>query len=349
MYLTPNPKNRPDSTVREVQAMLNALRNNYHHSWEYLTVDGIYGNNTASAVKKFQEYRGISSQMTPSGPVLGDTTIVYIKDEYKTVPQLKAASGYMKPYKEPYRNTINIGEEFMGFIATFDSFLNAQIDHIKSLRLDNPQSLKAKYYSIATQLDPRLKNLKLNLQKAFNSKGKPRQQFNDLARSNRKRIISDLKKFNIVEKIEKILAEKGISGKIELKTFRGKPAVLQVRGSGILQCFVYKDVIVDLCDFRNYGTEQWKEDLHRDFAKLIDALIVGVVSQFAAELVAAAIAAGAAAVGVTVSAGVIVIIVAIVALLIGLIIGYLMYQHDFSFGELALEGYTEIVGAIKIW
>lgn len=91
MYLVPDPHNKPDSTVREVQSMLNAIRTNYHHSWDYLSVDGIYGKGTANVVKRFQEYRGISSTMSPGGVILGDTTIEYIRQEYNTIPTL---SGY---------------------------------------------------------------------------------------------------------------------------------------------------------------------------------------------------------------------------------------------------------------
>lgn len=92
MYLAPNSRNKPDSTVREVQSMLNAIRTNYHHSWDYLIVDGIYGKDTAKVIKKFQEYRGIVSIMTSDGVILGDTTIEYIRSEYRTIPVLSICS-----------------------------------------------------------------------------------------------------------------------------------------------------------------------------------------------------------------------------------------------------------------
>ncbi|MDE6027835.1 MAG: peptidoglycan-binding protein [Muribaculaceae bacterium] len=347
MYLAPDQNNKPDSTVREVQLMLNAIRSNYHHSWDYLTVDGIYGKDTANVVRDFQVYRGISSQMTSSGPVLGDTTISYIRANYNTVPQLKAVTGNLQSYKEPFWNTVNVGEVFRDFLTTFDGFLNAQLQYIKSLRFDNPQGLKAKYFSITTQFDPQLKNLKSKLQLALDSRGRKRVKYNSSASSSRQHLVRDLKKFNIVEKIEKQLEAKGISGKIELKALKGKPAI-QIKGSGILQILVYKDVICDLCRITEYGSEEWKEDIRRDLSKLIDSLIVGVVSTFIAELIVALGAAAVAATGVTVSAGIIVIIVAIVATIIGLIISYFMYDNDFSFGELAMEGYSQIIAPIKV-
>ncbi len=92
MYLAPDSKNKPDSKVREVQSMLNAIRINYHHTWKHLSEDGIYGKDTANAVKAFQIYRGISYTMTSSGVILGDTTIEYIRKEYNTIPTLSCWS-----------------------------------------------------------------------------------------------------------------------------------------------------------------------------------------------------------------------------------------------------------------
>ncbi len=107
MYLAPDSKNKPDSTVREVQSMLNAIRTNYHHSWDYLSVDGIYGKKTATAVKKFQEYRGISSTMTPNGVILGDTTIDYIRQEYRTIPVLSSYSPKNTAVKQKRSDDVN--------------------------------------------------------------------------------------------------------------------------------------------------------------------------------------------------------------------------------------------------
>lgn len=98
MYLIPDSKNKVDSTVSEVQTKLNAIRMNFHHSWDYLNVDGIYGKNTASVVKKFQEYRGIVSSMTPTGPVLGDTTINYIRQEYERIPVITSLKSPSIPH-----------------------------------------------------------------------------------------------------------------------------------------------------------------------------------------------------------------------------------------------------------
>ena len=183
----------------------------------------------------------------------------------------------------------------------------------------------------------------------MDTRGRTRVRNNHSAKSSRQKLVQELKKFNIVEKIEKQLEAKGISGRIQLNALKGKPTI-QIRGGGILQFFVYKDVVLDLCRINEYGTEKWKADIHKHLVQLMDGLIVGVVSTFVAELIVAIGAAAVAAVaGVTVSAGVIVIIVAIVATILGLIISYFMYENDFSFGELAMEGYNQIIAPIKIY
>jgi len=80
MYLTPDKNNKKDSTVVEVQRMLNVIRTKYNMSWPYLNDDGIYGHNTASVVLEFQKKHGLSSVMSKDGPILGDTTITYIRE-----------------------------------------------------------------------------------------------------------------------------------------------------------------------------------------------------------------------------------------------------------------------------
>lgn len=94
MYYTANKTNKQDETVREMQNKLNAIRTQFHHNWDYLTPDGYYGPKTAAAVRKFQEYRGIR----PASGILGDTTARYIREEYNSIPQWRAApSARLKP------------------------------------------------------------------------------------------------------------------------------------------------------------------------------------------------------------------------------------------------------------
>lgn len=82
MYLTPDNRNKKDSTVLEVQRMLNVIRTKYNQSWAILDDDGVYGILSASVVLEFQKQHGLSSIMSKNGPVLGDTTISKIRDCY---------------------------------------------------------------------------------------------------------------------------------------------------------------------------------------------------------------------------------------------------------------------------
>ena len=91
MYLEPSRDNKRSTEVAEVQRMLNSVRINFHHSWNYLSEDGIYWKETAAVVRQFQIYRGISSQMSKDGPILGDTTIMALKDYYSQIPIIKNA------------------------------------------------------------------------------------------------------------------------------------------------------------------------------------------------------------------------------------------------------------------
>ncbi len=97
MYLAPSNDNRRDPEVQEVQRMLNSIRVNFHHCWDYLSEDGIYGIKTANVVRQFQIYRGISSQMVDYCPILGDTTIAAIREYYRKVPIITNASISSQP------------------------------------------------------------------------------------------------------------------------------------------------------------------------------------------------------------------------------------------------------------
>lgn len=109
MYLKPDNNNKPDSLVQEVQSMLNMIRTSYHHNWDYLTPDGRYGELSAIVVRRFQQYKGILSEMTPKGPVLGDTTINFIRQEFNSIPRISSASSdfVQRQYKTERSNRVN--------------------------------------------------------------------------------------------------------------------------------------------------------------------------------------------------------------------------------------------------
>lgn len=347
MYLAPSNDNRRDPEVQEVQRMLNSIRVNFHHCWDYLSEDGIYGIKTANVVRQFQIYRGISSQMVDYCPILGDTTIAAIREYYRCVPQISAATN-IRPYNAPQKikplDIIdNIATQVIGCIGIFDEFLKREISYVDSLRTSNTNALKQRFYSFATRMDPSMRKLKEHLGKLNNIQTKPWESPSHTkgAKRNRKNLVKELKNFDIVSKIEKFLESKGFSGKIEL----GKGKSIKVKAGGILAVWNYKDLILDVCKISDWGTEKWNADVKKHFFELLDGFIIGYASTVIAELV---VGITLAVVGVTISSGWIVVIIAIAALLISLLFSYIMSTEEVSFSQMALEGYSEIISLVKL-
>ena len=72
-------KIRYNSVVQEFQRKLNTIRNNYHFTWDNLSVDGFYGSKTAAAiVRLFQKAFVVS----PIDGILGPTTMLAIDNIY---------------------------------------------------------------------------------------------------------------------------------------------------------------------------------------------------------------------------------------------------------------------------
>jgi len=349
MYLEPNSNNKRHSEVAEVQRMLNSIRVNFHHSWDYLSEDGIYGKQTANVVRQFQIYKGISSQMTKDGPVLGDTTILYIKEMYQHVPQICSISPYTKIYNahqkiSPIDIAKNITDGVISCIQTFDEFLKREISYTNSLRASNPNAMQQRFYSFATKMDPTMQKLKKHLSAYFDKDDFLNKSYhNKNAKKNRQNLVKELKKFDIVAKIERFLESKGFSGKIEIGGSKSKNTI-KIKGGGILAIWSYKDLILDICKFSEWGTEKWSADLKKHFYEVLDGLIIGYASTVIAELI---VGVTAAAVGVTISAGWIVAIIAIAALLISILFSFLMSEADVSFSQKAFEGYSEIISLVK--
>lgn len=344
MYLSPSPSNKKDCYVAEIQRMLNSIRIKFHHDWDYLTEDGIYWRKTANVVRQFQIYVGISSQMTPNGPILGDTTINSIRNYYNIELQISAESAQtLKQQKPRFLNENVVRDAFISLLQTFESFLKGQIDYARSLRIDNPNCFRSHYFSLASQSDKNLKNLKEKLQSSFNSRGAERTKNNHSARSSRKKLIQDLQKYNIFDKVDdavkRFLSSKGIPTSFQLSFLKNKPS-LTIKGGRILQFINYKDVVWDLCQFTEYGKEEWKADFKKDLLNLLDGLIVGIIGGIFAELI---VAAGVAIAGVTISAGAIAILVAILATILCVGISWAMNKCDFSFAEILNDAYDAFI------
>lgn len=168
MYLAPDPNNKPDITVRDVQSMLNAIRICYHHSWDYLSEDGRYGKKTAGVVNAFHIWRNISSQTTTDGVILGDYSIKKIKECYKTIPFNSLVSTTESIINKPIRkNAIkdttvgayNVGktlsktwidsyensDKFAKFLHDTEELLTRQSDNLKRRIKKLPNKARARH------------------------------------------------------------------------------------------------------------------------------------------------------------------------------------------------------------
>lgn len=353
MYLYPSSDNKSNSEVAEVQRMLNSIRVNFHHDWEYLMEDGIYGKRTAHVVRQFQIYRGISSQMTVDGPILGNTTVQYIREAYQNVPRI-ASAAYSTPYKvsqkvNPLQVLEEITDQIMGCIGTFDDFLKREIFYTKSLRASNSNALKQRFYSFATRMDPMMIRLKKHLVALNDKNTRPWDSHRHTKRAQKNRIdlVKELKEFDIVSKIEMkiemFLKSKGLSDKIKIGNSKSKETI-KIKCGGILTAWNYRHLIIDLCSITEWGTEKWNADIQKHFYEVLDGYIIGYASTVIAELI---VGATVAAVGATISVGWIVAIIAIAALLISLLFSFFMSDADVSFSQKAIEGYSGIISLVK--
>lgn len=370
---SPSSKSKADSTVREIQAMLNRIRTQYHLNWEYLSEDGIYGPKTAQAVKVYQIYRGI----TPASGVLGPTTIDYIADSYKRIPVITAQSSSLKPYYDTQGLAdksflVKAIDAIGAFLSNTNDFVKGEIRYVNSLGRLDAGALKNRYVAFATRFDPKMKELKqllgkntvandtiaknmalakqpgfgakssvaeLNIRAAQRAVSKSKQAIRINTRQAQRAsldLIGELKKFDVLSKIEKFLASKGITGRIELSALKSKPGIT-IKGGGLLVLLNLKDLIYDLCQVDEWGTEAWKAKIVKHFFEFLDDIVVGFASFVLAQLIVGAV------VGASISAGWIAVIVAIVAILIAALITYFMDEAEVSFSETALEGYKSIV------
>ena len=158
-------------------------------------------------------------------------------------------------------------------------------------------------------------------------------------------ILAEIKKYDFVSKVDRYLKKMGITGEIRLDrlgtAFKGKSFKVSAGGTAML-IFSLKDVLWDLVQIKEWGTEQWWQDLKKDLYDFFDGLVMAFAAAVIAQIVAAVIAGIAAALGFTISAGWIVVIVAALAIIIASIFMYLLQEADISFTETALQGYQEL-------
>lgn len=351
MYLSPSPYNRPDETVREIQNKLNSIRLSFHHSWDYLTTDGIYGKNSAAAVKAFQQYKGIMSQGTPQGPILGDTTIEYIRQEYRRIPVMSSASPttvvYTPPAQDPKFGFNEFFDACMTIIGNFDSFLKNELEYIRSMTTNNPKALTQRYKSMATRLDPRMKEIKELLNKKF----KTRKQTHKNAikiQGERINLITELEKFDLVGKIEKKVASMGITKNMKMNS--PKNANVKLKGGGVFVLWSFKDLIMDVVKVDQWGTETWKAEVRTHFMEFLDGFLIGIAANLIAELIMAGVAAGVAALGFSMPVWLIIALIAILGCLIAMMFQFFLDDHNISFSEMLMDlTNKKVVPAMAKW
>lgn len=371
---TVNCNKTSDPVVKEYQAKLNTLRGRLHQSWEYLNEDGYYGLRTGEAIKQFKIFRGI----TPVSTIMGPTTMMYIDQELNSFPQLIADTPTIKKSESKFMENLtdkfpvlNVTNQIETVISALDSFVKNEIriaTHHGSAASGN---LFFRYKAFATSQSSNCKKL----EKIFLEQDKTKAKMDSVENQARKRgpyqraaqrtysynqqrnnilkkdqaveinnLIKELKKFDIVTKLENFLESKGITGKIELKQLKGKSG-FKIKGGGILTVLSLKDLIYDIARFDQWGTEEWCKTISRDFFSFLDGIILGYAAMVISELIVGAVVAVA---GLTISAGWIVAIVAVVAVAIAALLTWILNMNEISFSEKACEGYMMIIDTIKM-
>ncbi len=161
-----------------------------------------------------------------------------------------------------------------------------------------------------------------------------------------KTIVNKLEKLNLKKRADSILGKMGLVGEIKierLEKFKIPSGTVKVSVGTFFKVWTFKDIIVDLVSYKEWGTEVWKQRIIQHIYDLLDGFVIGYASTVLAQMIVLAGAGLLAAAGVTISASVIAIIVASVAVLIGMGIGFLLSEAEVSFTEYAVEGYKTIM------
>lgn len=375
-----NPKF--DLTVQSIQMKLNAINIQVHGNWPYLQTDGLFGEKTKQAVKAFQVYRNITPV---SGEVGDTTLhyinesynhvpqISSLRSDTKTYYDTKGISD-----KYPI---VKMGDFLKDVIEGLDDFTKKEMANVIKMGNQSPQALQARFNSFATRFNPQMRRLKSLCQKCIDNQNvintnketartrvdsvrtyQEKQQIRNSQRviSNAQsalkidktqaknisfNIVDELKKFDLMSKIDAFLRSKGLSGEIKLdllKKFKLQPQEIKINAGTYFKIWAYKDIIADVIAYKEWGTEEWKHKFVKHIYDLLDGIIIGYASAVLAELAVGAIASTAAAVGLTISVGWIAGLVVIVTLAIALLIGYLLNSADVSFSEYAIQGYKSI-------
>lgn len=369
-----------DSHVLFVQHQLNIIKTFLIHNLPYIKEDGLYGIETAKAVKAFQQ----ACNITADGK-LGPQTIAYMQQKMRELPSISPT-----PVKSPSTplkkfSLCTVVDQFVDVVKSFYSTLGNVADDL--LKMKNPSSRMVFncFRGSVEQIDPALKRLQNALFKhkqymegrmvsdetkllakkntykpqiSFQERDSIRKASQAISKANTSKrmaaqmlreassakdaILNNLKKYDFVSKIATRMKSMGLIGnKVDLKKIP--------KGIGIAALiYSLKDIIWDIFNISEFfdksTSEAWVEDLRKDCYAFLDNLIIGCISIFLAKLVVAAGAAGvAAAGGVTLSTGAILVAIGIIALIIGLVFSYVLSLKDISFSRFIYEDCAEFI------
>lgn len=382
MYLQFSTQPRYSAEVKDVQRKLNAIKYNVHGNWPVVATDGLYGPETRRAVMGFQVYRNITpatgnavgeTTMRYINEAYGRVPMI------KPAPDNLKPYYVTKGLSEKYP-VLQIIDRTSDFLSNLDNFIGELTRHITDLGKANPNALRGTYMSFVTQWNPKMNELRnlfhrnmastqtildntsqakirvdsvrtfpeqqtiMEAQRKISYAKRDLKIYTPKAKKASFDLIAELKKINVLQKIEGFLKTKGLSGEIKVDALKNIKLSGNFKfGAGTcLKVWNFKDLIIDVLSYKEWGTDEWKAKTMKHLYKALDAIIIGYASAVIAELVAGIGIALAAAVGVTVSVGWIAVIVAVVAVIIAVLIGFLLESADVSFSEYAVQGYKYI-------
>lgn len=379
MYLQFSTHPRYSAEVKDVQRKLNAIKYNVHGNWPVVAADGLYGPETRRAVMGFQVYRNITpatgnavgdTTMRYINEAYGRVPMI------KPAPVDQKPYYDTKGLSEKYP-VLQIIDHTSDFLSNLDNFIGELTRHITDLGKANPNALRGTYMSFVTQWNPKMNELRnlfhrnmastqtildntsqakirvdsvrtfpeqqtiMGAQRKISYAKRDLKIYTPKAKKASLDMVEELRKFNLLDKIEKFLKNNGLSGEIKVDALKkvklsGK---FKVGAGAYMAAWSFKDVIMDVINYKEWGTEEWKAKTLKHLLDAIQDAIIGCVSYLIAQfLVATAIALT----GATISVGWIAVIVAIAAIIIAILIGFLLDSADISFSEYAEGAYKYV-------
>lgn len=333
--------NRPNEIVRAMQGQLKYMS-------YYVDVDGIYGPQTAKAVKRFCD---TPQRRVPYGsdgqglPLLSYEIVRAVRERYEKQPVmyavqqkeqflqpagpfLQSSGSQLKagPFIAPSEESALvdfISEVYSDFKDVVEAIFE-EIKLMKNLKTSNPRQI---INELNIKVTPRIKKLlatydqkkQIRLRSNISHKAKItlkndyNYQVNNLTPITH-RFKNFLKKLRVDKKIENVMNSKTTS-----KALGGTNWLLRF-------WYVIKDLFnlfVGLLKGESIN-DQWLDKFEKDLADVADALIIGWI----AELIAAGIIAVGVAAGVF--AGPTILVTAIIVIIVAFLLGFIFDKIDFS-------------------